>query len=246
MPSMFAEYSQYWQKTLNWVPTLDQELSFQSVYDLVLEGNKTQNLTRIVTPSDFWEKHIWDSLRGVLPFWSQQNFKVIDIGSGAGFPGIPVAIAHPTWQVTLLDSTSKKTTFINHLSQSIFLTNVTPVTGRAEQLNSTISHYQQYDLVLVRAVGNADLCAQYSIPFLKKSGIAILYRGQWTDAEQQTLNDTCKLLRSKMMYLDRFSTPLTSGMRNCVHLSRVEPPKKNPEKNLNAPIPTRIQADREN
>jgi len=243
---MFAEYSQYWQKTLNWEPTLDQELSFQSVYDLVLEGNKTQNLTRIVTPSDFWEKHIWDSLRGILPLWSQPNLKVIDIGSGAGFPGIPVAIAHPTWQVTLLDSTLKKTTFSDRLAQSIFLTNVTSVTGRAEQLNSTISHYQQYDLVLVRAVGNADLCAQYSIPFLKKSGVAILYRGQWNDDEQQTLNDTCKLLRSKITHLDRFSTPLTSSMRNCIHLSRMERSDKNSDKNFNAPIPTRIQADKAN
>jgi len=249
MPTMFAEYSQYWQKTLNWEPTLDQELSFQSVYDLVIEGNKTQNLTRIVTPSDFWEKHIWDSLRGVLPFWSQQNLKVIDIGSGAGFPGIPVAIAQPTWQVTMLDSTLKKTTFIDQLSQSIFLTNATSVTGRAEQLSSKVSHYQQYDLALVRAVGNGDLCAQYSIPFLKKSGVALLYRGQWTATEQQNLDHTCKLLRSKVMYLDRFSTPLTSSMRNCIHLSRLEASgnkvEKNSHKNLNAPIPTRIQADRE-
>jgi 16S rRNA (guanine527-N7)-methyltransferase len=218
---MFTEYSQYWQKTLNWEPTIDRELAFQSVYDLVLEGNKTQNLTRIITPADFWEKHIWDSLRGILPVWSQQNLKVIDIGSGAGFPGIPVAIAHPTWQVTLLDSTLKKTAFSDRLAQSIFLTNVNSVTGRAEQLNGVITHYQQYDLALVRAVGNAHLCAQYSIPFLNKSGVAILYRGQWSDDEQNTLEQTCKLLRSKVTKLDRFSTPLTLSVRNCLHLSRL-------------------------
>jgi 16S rRNA (guanine527-N7)-methyltransferase len=220
MPIMFAEYSQHWQPTLNWEPTLDQELSFQIVYDLVLEGNKTQNLTRIITPPDFWEKHIWDSLRGVLPLWDQQNLKVLDIGSGAGFPGIPVAIAHPSWQLTLLDSTHKKTAFINHVTQSMPLANVTSLTGRAEQLNSTISHYQQYDLVLVRAVGNADLCAEYSIPFLKKSGVAILYRGQWSEAEQNSLNHTCKLLRSKVGSQDRFSTPISSSVRICLHISR--------------------------
>jgi len=217
---MFTEYSQYWQETLNWEPNVDQELAFQSVYDLVLEGNKTQNLTRIVTPSDFWEKHIWDSLRGVLPLWSQQNLKVIDIGSGAGFPGIPIAIAHPSWQVTLLDSTLKKTAFIDRLTQSIFLTSANSVTGRAEQINSQISHYQHYDLALVRALGTADLCAQYSIPFLKKTGVAILYRGQWSEDEQNTLDQTCKLLRSKVTYLDRFSTPLSLSARNCLHISR--------------------------
>lgn len=215
---MFAEYSQYWQKTLNWEPNLDQELAFQNVYDLVIEGNKTQNLTRIITPSDFWEKHIWDSLRGILPVWSQQDLQVIDIGSGAGFPGVPIAITHPTWQVTLLDSTLKKTAFIDSLIQSIFLTNATSLTGRAEQLNSG-AHYKQYDLALVRAVGNADLCAQYSIPFLKKSGMAILYRGQWSDEEHNSLAATCKSLRSKVVFLDRFLTPLSSSMRNCIHIS---------------------------
>jgi 16S rRNA (guanine527-N7)-methyltransferase len=218
---MFAEYSHYWQKTLDWEPTLAQDLSFQKVYDLVLEGNKIQNLTRIVAIADFWEKHIWDSLRGILPLWSQENLKVIDIGTGAGFPGIPVAIAHPTWHLTLLDSTHKKTAFIDHLCASLPLNNVTSLTGRAEQLNSVSSHYRNYDLVLVRAVGNADLCAQYSVPFLKKGGVVILYRGQWSDPEQTSLEHTCKPLRAKFTYLDQFLTPLSLSMRNCVHISYV-------------------------
>lgn len=216
---MFAEYSKYWQETLNWEPTQAQELSFQNLYDLVLEGNKTQNLTRIVTPIDFWEKHLWDSLRGVLPLWNQQNLKVIDIGTGAGFPGIPVAIAHPTWQLTLLDSTLKKTAFIDHVRESMSLTNVTSLTGRAEQLNGVNSNYRNYDLVLVRALGNADLCAQYSVPFLKKGGAVILYRGQWSDDEQTSLDHTCKVLRSKVTYLDQFLTPLSQSRRNCLHVS---------------------------
>jgi 16S rRNA (guanine527-N7)-methyltransferase len=218
---MFAEYSQYWQKTLNWMPTLDQELTFQSVHDLVIEGNRTQNLTRITNPTDFWEKHLWDSLRGVLPIWDRLNLKVLDIGTGAGFPGIPVAIAHPTWHLTLLDSTLKKTTFITHLCESLSLNQAIALTGRAEDLNSQVAHYQQYDLVLVRAVGNADLCAQYALPFLKKSGIAILYRGQWTDAEQHSLENICKHLRSKITHLDQFLTPLSLSMRHCVHLTKL-------------------------
>ncbi|AFY74856.1 16S rRNA (guanine(527)-N(7))-methyltransferase GidB [Synechococcus sp. PCC 7502] len=218
---MFAEYSPYWQKTLNWELNQDQDISFQKVYDLVIEGNKTQNLTRIVTPPDFWEKHIWDSLRGVLPIWRQQNLKVIDIGTGAGFPGIPVAIAHPTWQLTLLDSTLKKTAFIDHVCEVMSLSNVKSLTGRAEQLHHLSSHRQNYDAVLVRAVGNADLCTQYSIPFLKKGGVIILYRGQWSGAEQISLEHTCKSLRAKITYLDQFLTPLSLSMRNCIHISLI-------------------------
>ncbi len=219
---MFTEYSKYWQETLNWEPTQAQQLSFQNLYDLVLEGNKTQNLTRIVTPIDFWEKHLWDSLRGVLPLWNQQNLKVIDIGTGAGFPGIPVAIAHPTWQLTLLDSTLKKTAFIDYVCESMSLTNVASLTGRAEQLNSVSSHYRNYDLVLVRALGNANLCAQYSVPFVKKGGVVILYRGQWSDAEQISLDHICKLLQSKVTYLEKFLTPLSQSTRNCIHLSNLD------------------------
>jgi len=215
---MFEKFSPYWQQTLNWQPTAEQEQQFQQVYELVLEGNKIQNLTRITAPEDFWEKHLWDSLRGVLPMWEQKNLQVIDIGTGAGFPGIPIAIAHPSWQLTLLDSRLKKTAFIDDLIQTMPLSNASSLTGRAEQLNYVGTHSRKYDLALVRAVGSSDLCANYAMPFVKKGGLVILYRGQWSDLEQQEL--TQALSKSvKINQVEQFHTPLSASIRHCVYLS---------------------------
>jgi 16S rRNA (guanine527-N7)-methyltransferase len=219
---MFSEFSHLWQTTLDWEPTHEQELQFQHIYDLVIEGNKIQNLTRITEPQDFWEKHLWDSLRGVAPYLGQENLKVIDIGAGAGFPGIPCAIAQPSWEVTLLDSKLKKTAFMQEAIAKMQLPNCVTVTGRSEDVNRAQLHRQKYDLALVRAVGSADLCAQYALPFLKSSlefgGEVILYRGQWSDAEQQALTEACETLHAEITRVETFSTPLTDGVRHCIHL----------------------------
>lgn len=213
---MFAEFFSQWQSTLNWEPNPTQARDLEKLYTLVIAGNKTQNLTRIVTIPDFWEKHIWDSLRGILPLWDRPNLQVIDIGTGAGFPGIPVAIAQPSWQLTLLDSTRKKTTFIDFCIESIPLTNVKSLTGRAEELNHTKPHHQVYDLALIRAVGNVHLCAEYALPFLKPHGTLILYRGQWSELDYLSLQKFCHA-----GLVDQFVTPLTGGIRHCVHVSKL-------------------------
>lgn len=105
-----------WQETLQWQPTPQQQEQFQRFYGALLAANQGMNLTRITAVPDFWEKHLWDSLRGILPWlqptgetlWGAKIQQVIDIGSGGGFPGVPVAIARPDWSVTLLEATQKK------------------------------------------------------------------------------------------------------------------------------------------
>jgi len=242
---VFDRFSDHWQQTLGWQPDSEQEQGFNLLYNLVLEGNQTQNLTRITTPEDFWEKHLWDSLRGVLPFWDQRDLKVIDIGTGAGFPGLPISIAQPTWQLTLLDSRHKKTAFIATTAAAMGLKNITAVTGRAEDISQSKPHAHAYDLALIRAVGNAGLCAQYALPFVKLGGFAVLYRGQWNQAEQDDLQQACRsielsivqlqspnpspsrspskkiLKQSMQINIDRvesFTTPLTHSARHCVYL----------------------------
>lgn len=215
----FSHLLDYWQSTLNWSPTPDQIDKFEQLYDLVLEGNRQQNLTRITIPDDFWEKHLWDSLRGVLNFWDKENLRLIDIGTGAGFPGIPIAIAKPSWQVTLVDSKQKKVAFVKQTVQALELTNAITESGRAEDLHKISSYQKKYDLAVIRAVGKPDLCADYCLPFLKKHGTAILYRGQWLPEESEQLDIFCKQQGLQILQEDRFQTPLTDGLRHSVYLS---------------------------
>lgn len=215
----FTHLFEQWQPTLNWSPDSRQIAQFEKLYELVLEGNSKQNLTRITNIDDFWEKHLWDSLRGVLAFWDQDQLKLVDIGTGAGFPGLPIAIAKPSWQVTLIDSKQKKVAFVEETIQTLQLSNAIAQLGRGEDINQQSTYRKKYDLAVVRAVGKPDICASYALPFLKKSGTAVLYRGQWLPEESEQLDIFCEQEGLQIVKQDRFLTPITAGVRHSVYLS---------------------------
>lgn len=219
-----------WQH-LNWQPNAEQQLQFQRLYELIIKANQTLNLTRITEPLDFWEKHLWDSLRGIMPLLKDEGIrlkdeversalKIVDIGTGAGFPGIPTAIALPDSQVTLLDSTRKKIAFLDSLIAELGIGNVNTVTGRAEVVGKESQHQQAYDLALIRAVGSASICAEYALAFLKSGGLAVLYRGNWTTEEAETLQNTVKRLGGAIEKVEEFTTPLSNSIRHCVYIRK--------------------------
>jgi 16S rRNA (guanine527-N7)-methyltransferase len=246
-----------WQTTLRWHPDDAQQAQFQRLYEFILEGNRQLNLTRITEPTEFWEKHLWDSLRAIAdwqdssdvslspsdapiaqpdeaspplneasiaasPFLlGSSDIQVIDIGTGAGFPGIPVAIAQPHWHVTLLDSTRKKMVFVESLLAALPLTNATTVTARAESIKYHPQHRLHYDLALVRAVAEATVCAEYALPLLKLGGLAVLYRGQWTEAETETLEAAIAKLGGAIVHIAEFKTPFSESVRHCVYLRKI-------------------------
>lgn len=226
---LLPQLNEVWQPTLAWQPTAEQQQQFQRLYKQILAGNRQLNLTRITEPHEFWEKHLWDSLRGIQP-WLTENLqpelstqKVIDIGTGAGFPGVPVAIVQPQWQMTLLDSTRKKVAFLEALTHDLGLSNVQSVTDRAEQFGQQPNHRGSYDLALIRAVATAAVCAEYSLPLLKVGGIAVLYRGQWTEAEAIGLERALEQLGGELMTVEAFTTPLSEGSRHCLYLKKIKP-----------------------
>lgn len=235
--------TEIWLETTGWQPSAEQQEQFQQLYDRILEGNRQLNLTRIVEPEDFWEKHLWDSLRGIKTFLPtagseemlrveegetvEPDFfgvvRVIDIGTGAGFPGIPVAIAQPTWQVTLLDSTRKKIQFLNQLLKDLLLLNPATLVDRAESVGQQAEYREAYDLALVRAVAAASVCAEYALPLLKVGGWAVLYRGQWTVEETALLEPAVATLGGQIVAVEAFKTPLTEGDRHCLYLRKMSP-----------------------
>ena len=223
-----------WQQTLYWQPHPAQQGQLQQLYELISAANRHLNLTRITDPPDFWEKHLWDSLLGIAPWLSPEADcpdwiatasiqQVIDIGTGGGFPGLPVAIACPDWRVTLLDATRKKIAFLADLSQEMGLGNVAAIADRAETLGHHPDHREQYDLALIRAVGPTTACAEYALPLLRPNGIAVLYRGQWTAEEATTLHQVIPRLGGDQIWVQPSTTPLTQSTRHCVFIRKNHP-----------------------
>jgi len=224
LTTLLPEMTDIWQQTLNWQPTAGVQQEFQRLYELILEGNRQLNLTRITGADEFWEKHLWDSLRGLPPeaiASLPDDANVIDIGTGAGFPGIPVAIAYPRYRVTLLDATRKKIAFLQTLLTDLAIANVMTVCSRAEEIALQSQHRRSYDLALVRAVGTASICAGYALPLLKGGGLAVLYRGNWTDSETEELLEAVTELGGEIESIQQFTTPLTHSVRHCLYLRKV-------------------------
>ncbi len=208
-----------WLQTLGWQPTEGHQTQFQQLYEQILAGNQQLNLTRITDPVDFWEKHLWDSLRGIQRFLHLDShsplptpLKAIDIGTGAGFPGVPVAIVQPGWKTILLDSTRKKVQFLNHLLEVLNLSNAVPLADRVEAIGQHPNHRETYDVVMVRAVAAATICAEYALPLLKIDGTAVLYRGQWTSEETAVLEPVVQQLGGTIGAIEAFKTPLTGAI----------------------------------
>jgi 16S rRNA (guanine527-N7)-methyltransferase len=224
-----------WQQTLNWEPSEQVQEQFQRLYEFIVEGNRQLNLTRITQPEEFWEKHLWDSLRGIAnyptPIPSPQAGRgdvagegcasVIDIGTGGGFPGVPIAIAYPNCNVTLVDSTRKKIAFVQKFLSELEINNAQAIVGRAEEIAHQPQHRESYDLAVIRAVGSVSACAEYTLPLVKQGGLAVLYRGNVTSEEMAVLQKAASQLGGTVEFVDKFTTPLSNGIRNCIYLRKV-------------------------
>ncbi len=221
--ALLPEFKDIWQKTLHWEPSHSQLEKWEKLYQEIISANRQINLTRLTDPKDFWEKHLWDSLAGIDTkiLNLKAPLKIIDIGTGAGFPGIPVAMTCPNWQVTLLDSTQKKIKFINLILEELKLNNCQTLIGRSEAIGQMKDHRETYDLALIRAVGKPSVCAEYTLPFLKIGGIGVLYRGHWETEDELTLKSALKKLGGKITIIKKFETPLTKSIRNFVYVEKI-------------------------
>jgi 16S rRNA (guanine527-N7)-methyltransferase len=215
------DMDEVWQETIDWCPNEQQQSQLQLLYLAVITANQKLNLTRITEPAEFWEKHLWDSLRGVGTLINDSlASKVIDIGTGAGFPGLPLAIARPDWQLILVDSTAKKIGFIESVAPELSLINTHALVSRIEEVGQEKSHRHQYDLALIRAVASANICAEYALPLVKIGGNAILYRGNWTDEEAESLTLAVAKLGGEISKIDRFTTPISNSIRHCIWIHK--------------------------
>lgn len=208
--------AEIWQTTLAWQPNPQQQEKFALFYHAMLTANSQVNLTRITDAKDFWEKHLWDALSGIQPWLGDLSrdpgAKVVDIGSGAGVPGVPVAIARPDWQITLLEARRKKVSFLESLPALLGLDNLKAVWGRAEDYQPQAS----FDLALMRAVGSIQQCLSFALPLVKPGGRVILYRGQLQESDQQDLEQELQHWQATLEQVQAWQTPLTASIRHCL------------------------------
>ena len=165
-------------EALNWHPSEHQISLFCQLQSLLIDSNRTVNLTRLFNDSDYWIGQVLDSLWPLTKeFKKPQAVKrVIDIGTGCGFPGLAIAIAFQNTQVTLVDSVNKKTNAIQAIVKALNLNKrVSILNERAEITGQTDAYRGNYDLATARAVSSLDVVAEYLVPFLNVQGEALIY-----------------------------------------------------------------------
>ena len=203
-----------------------------SFYEMVVEKNKVMNLTGITEFDEFVNKHFLDSLILEKAFPQIKNsISVIDVGTGAGFPGIPLAIMYEESDFTLIDSLNKRVNFLNEVITALSLENVNVIAGRAEELGKNSSYREQYDLCVTRAVAEINLLSEYTLPFVKVGGKCIPYKSHLINDEIENGSKAITILGGEIDRVVEIDINGTNLYRNLLLINKIEStPSKYPRR----------------
>lgn len=183
---------------------------FEKYYELLIDWNNKINLTRITEPEEVAIKHFADSLTLLNHYDISENAKVIDVGTGAGFPGIPLKIARPDIQLTLLDSLNKRLVFLDEVCQAMGI-DAEIVHARAEDGGRNPEHREMYDVAVSRAVARLNVLSEYCIPYVKLKGAFVAMKGPEMTEEIQEAEKAVSLLGGKIVKAEEFTIPDNSN-----------------------------------
>lgn len=218
-------------QTLNLEITQDQVEQFLTFYDMMIETNQVMNLTAITDFDEVIVKHFLDSLLIVKEIDLKTIHTMIDVGTGAGFPGIPIKIMFPHIEMVLLDSLQKRLKFLEQVITSLNLTGMQTVHGRAEDIAGKAEYREQNDVCVSRAVANLSTLSEYCIPFVKPGGMFISYKAAASDEEILNAENAIKVLGGKLVKQRTIQLPGSEINRNFVCIKKVgNTPKKYPRK----------------
>lgn len=209
----------------------DQLDQFIQYYELLIEWNKVMNLTGITEFHEVIQKHFLDSLALVKAYSDLNTQTLLDLGTGAGFPGIPLKIAFPQLKIVLMDSLNKRIRFLDTVIETLGLTDIQAVHGRAEEMARKKEYRQQFDLCVSRAVANLASLSEYCLPFVTLDGMFISYKSGDVDEEIQASKKAVFLLGGKIESIQKFTLPDSDFGRSLVCIHKVNnTPKTYPRK----------------
>ena len=193
---------------------------FYNYMNILIEWNKFMNLTGITDPKEIIIKHFIDSLT-VLDKIDKNN-TIIDVGTGAGFPGIPIKIASPDTEVVLLDSLNKRVNFLNEVIKKLQLKGIKTVHGRAEDYGRDKNYREKYDVAIARAVAPLNILLEYLMPFVRVKGKCLCMKGANSEEEISLSKRVIEKLGGKLIYTEEFLIPNTDMKRKIVEIEKIK------------------------
>ena len=229
---MESNFNENMKKLMNEIDvdiTENQISKFYDYMNLLLEWNEKINLTAITKPDDIVLKHFVDCL--TIQKYIEDNKKIVDIGTGAGFPGVPLAIMNDRCRFTLVDSLNKRINFLNEIKDKLNLKNVSAIHSRAEEFDQNKMYRENFDIAVSRAVANLCVLSEYLLPAVKVGGKVICMKGSQIEEELNDAKFALKELGGKVKFVDEFLLPGTDMKRNVIVIEKVkETPKRYPRK----------------